>query len=172
LNKTGVVKALTLLLSIAVVFAPIVYALNKYEWNIQALVTPSYSPPKVDFHMEPSRVKFESGQLFAAFKLTNLGEVEVMFEGLNATVYGPDGVALAPATLDKAVPLPPNSTETLTMKVNVDEAALNRLMSYFIEGRDHINVEVEGEASIRVFGSKVTAPISASFEVSLADIGR
>jgi LEA14-like dessication related protein len=172
LNKIGVVKALTLLLSIAVVFAPIVYALSKYEWDIQALVTPFYSPPKVDFHMEPSRVKFESGQLFAAFKLTNLGEVKVVFESLNATAYDPDGKALAPATLDKAVALPPNSTQTLTLKVNVDEAALNRLISYFIEGRDRINVEVEGEASIRVFGSKVAAPISASFEISLADIGR
>jgi LEA14-like dessication related protein len=172
LSKNGVVKAVVWLLSLAVVVAPVVYALNKYEWNIQALVTPSYSPPKVDFHMEPSRVKFESGQLFAAFKLTNLGEVEVVFESLNATAYGPDGKALAPATLDKAVALPPNSTQTLTLKVSLDEATLNRLISYFTEGRDRINVEVEGEASIRVFGSKVAAPISASFEISLADIGR
>jgi transposase len=35
---------------------------------------------------------------------------------------------------------------------------------------DRIRVEVRGESIIRVFGSKVTAPISSSFEISLADI--
>jgi LEA14-like dessication related protein len=169
LNKTGVVKVLMLLLSTAVVSAPVIYALNEYEWNIQALVTPSYSPPKVDFRMEPLGVKSEGGQLYATFKVANLGEVEVVFESLNAAMYGPDGEALAPATLDKPVVLLPNSTEAFTLKVSLDEVALNRLIHYF-EGRDSINVEVEGEASIRVFGSKVTVPISVSFEVGLADV--
>lgn len=171
MSNSGFVKAVVWLLSLTVAVAPVIYALNEYKWDIQALFTPSYSPPKVDFHMEPSGVKFEGGQLCAAFKLTNLGEVEVVFESINATAYGPDGQALAPATLGKAVALPPNSTETLTFKVSLDEVTLNRLLSYF-EGRDRINVKVEGNASIRVFGSKVAAPISTSFEISLADIGR
>ena len=172
MSKNGIVKAVVWLLSLAVVAAPLIYALNKYEWNIQALFTPSYSPPKVEFHMEPSNVKFEGEQLCATLKLTNLGEVKVVFEGLNATAYGPDGKALAPATLDRAVALPPNSTENLTLKVSLDEAALNKLTSYLKEGRESVNIEVRGEALIRVFGSKAAAPISASFEISLEDIGR
>jgi LEA14-like dessication related protein len=171
LNKNGIVKAVTLLLSLVVAVAPLIYALNKYEWNIQALATPSYSPPKVDFNMKPSSIKFDGRQLYASFKLSNLGEVKIVFESLNATAYGPDGKTLAPATLDKAAALPPNSTETITLKVNFDETALNRLISYFKEGRDSVNVEVRGEASIRVFSSKIAAPISASFKISLADIG-
>jgi hypothetical protein len=39
-----------------------------------------------------------------------------------------------------------------------------------MEGRDRVNVEVRGEAIVQVFGSKVTAPVSASFELSLTDI--
>ena len=171
MSKSGVVKAVLWLLSLVMIVAPIIYALNLYGWNIQALVTPSYSPPKVDFRLEPLGVKFEGGVLDAALKLSNLGEVEVVFEGLDATAYGPDGKALAPAALGKTVTLSQNTTETLDLKISVDEAALNKLISY-LEERGSVNVEVKGEASIRVFGSKVTAPISASFKVSSADIGR
>ena len=171
MSKSGVVKAVLLLLSLVVVVAPILYALNLYEWNIQALVAPSYSPPKVDFRLEPVGVKFEGGELVAAFKLTNLGEVKVVFEDLDAIAYGPDGKALAPAVLGKTVTLPQNSVETLDLKISVDDAALNKLVSY-LEGQKSVNIEVRGEASIRVFGSEVTAPISVSFKIGSADIGR
>ncbi len=170
MNRVGVVKALALLLSVSAVLLPVVYGLNVYGWDIQALATPLYSPPRIDFRFEPSGLRFEGGQPYATFKLTHLGEVKAVFEGLKAMVHGPDGEVLAPATLDKAVTLTPNSTETLILKLNIDEAALKKLMHYFGEGRGSINVEVRGEALVRVFGSKVTAPISASFKVSLTDI--
>jgi LEA14-like dessication related protein len=111
-----------------------------------------------------------TGGISTEFKLTNLGEVKVVFEGFNAEAYGPDGKAFAPAALDKPVTSQPGSTEILTLKVEVGEAALSRFASYLMEGRDRIRVEVRGESIIRVFGSKVTAPLSTSFEISLADI--
>jgi LEA14-like dessication related protein len=167
MDKKSAVKAITLLLSASLVLVPIIYALNEYNWDVQALITPSYTPPKVDFRMEPSGVKLEGGQLRATFKLINLGEVEVIFESLNAAAYGPDGQALASATLDKGVVSHPNSTEVLIL--NVDKAALNKLMPYF-KDRDRIKIEVKGEALVRVFGSKVIVPISLPFEISLTDI--
>jgi len=91
LNKINIIKAIMLLLSAAVVVAPVIYALNKYEWSIQVLVMLSYSPPNVSFHIEPSKIKFEEEQLFANFKLINVGEVKVEFERLNTMLYGPDG---------------------------------------------------------------------------------
>jgi len=163
LNK---IKVLMLLLSAFAAVLPIVYGLGIHGWNIQAMVTPLYSPPKIDFRIEPSGLRFDGRYLYAEFKLTNLGEVRVVFERLNVTAYGPSGEVLAPATLDKAVVSLPKSIETLTLKMNVDEVTLNRLM----EGRDRVNVEVRGEAIVQVFGSKVTAPVSASFELSLTDI--
>jgi len=93
LNKTAAVKALMLLLSASAVLVPIVYGLAIYGWELQ------------------TGIRFERGQLFAEFKLTNLGEVKVVLEGLNAEVYGPDGKALAPASLDKAVVSIPGSTQ-------------------------------------------------------------
>jgi LEA14-like dessication related protein len=167
----NVVRAIMWLLSLIVVVAPIIYAMDNYGWNIQALVMPSYSPPKIDFHMEFSSIRFENRQLFAVFRLSNLGEVKIIFEALNATVYGPDGKALAQAMLDKPVISQPNSTEPLILKASFDEAAFKNLLSYF-EDRDHVSVEIRGMVSTRIFGSKVTAPISTSFEVSLADIRR
>lgn len=169
MNKVRVVKAVMLLLSAVAAVAPIIYALNMYSWDFQALFTPSYFPPKIDFRMEVASVRAEGNQLYATFKLTNLGEVEVEVEGLNATAYGPDGEALAPATLDKAVVSAPNSTENLVLKVSLDNTAINRLKSYFVE-RSHVNMEVRGEASMRVFGSRATVPITASFEINAADI--
>jgi LEA14-like dessication related protein len=161
-----------LLLSASTVLLPIIYGLTVYGWNIQAMIMPSYSPPKIDFRLEPSGTRFERGQLLAEFKLTNLGEVKVVLEGLSAEVYGPDGKALAPASLDKAVVSIPGSTQTLTLKVEVNEAAFSKIASYFMEGRDRINIEVRGNAMLRVFGSKVTAPVSSSFELNLKDILR
>jgi Lon protease-like protein len=93
----------------------------------------------------------------------------VVFEGLSAELYGPDGRALAPAKLDRAVASLPGSTETLTIRLELDEAVLNRLASYAAQGMDRIKVEVRGEARIRVFGSRVTAPLSASYELGLRD---
>jgi LEA14-like dessication related protein len=105
------------LFSLIMVIAPIIYGINSCGWNIQAFVTPSYSPPKIDFHVEFSGLRFEDKQLLAIFKLTNLGEVRIVFDALNATVYGPDGEALAPAILYKPVVSQPNSTEALILKV-------------------------------------------------------
>jgi len=170
-NKTGFVKALILLLSVAASLAPIIYALNKYEWDIQAMVMPSYSPPKVDFRIDYSGVKFEGRQLHVAFKLVNLGEVDVTFKNVNATAYTPDGEVLAPVILDKPVTSYPNSTEALILKININEAALNKLLQYF-EKQDRINVGIRGEASISVFGTKARVPVSAVFEISLTDIVR
>jgi LEA14-like dessication related protein len=161
-----------LLLSASAVLVPIVYGLAIYGWNLQAMVVPLYTPPKIDSRLEPSGIRFERGQLFAGFKLTNLGEVKVVLEGLNAEVYGPDGKALAPASLDKAVVSLPGSAQTLTLKVEVNEATLSEIASYFMEGRDRINIEVRGNAVLRVFGSRVTAPVSSSFELKLKDILR
>lgn len=171
MNKTGFVKALMLLLSVAASFAPVIYALNKYEWNIQAMVMPSYSPPKVDFRLEHSGVKFEGGQLYVAFKLVNLGEVDVTFENVNAAAYAPDEEALAPVILDKPVTSHSNSAEALILKISINEASLNKLLQYF-EKQDRINVGIRGEASISVFGTKARVPVSAVFEISLTDIVR
>jgi hypothetical protein len=84
LNKIGVVRALTLLLSAFAAVLPIIYGLGIHGWNIQAMVTPLYNPPKIDFRLEPSGLRFDGRYIYAEFKLTNLGEVKVVFEGFNA----------------------------------------------------------------------------------------
>jgi hypothetical protein len=48
------------------------------------MVTPLYSPPKIDFRLELSGLRFDGRYLYEEFKLTNLGEVKVVFEGYNA----------------------------------------------------------------------------------------
>jgi hypothetical protein len=97
------------LLSLIIVVAPIIYGMSSCGWSIQAFVTPSYSPPNIDFPIESSGLRFEDKQLLVIFRVTNLGEVKIVFEALNVTVYGPDGEALAPAILYKPVVSQPNS---------------------------------------------------------------
>jgi hypothetical protein len=48
------------------------------------MVTPLYSPPKIDFRLELSGLRFDGRYLYEEFKLTNLGEVKVVFEWYNA----------------------------------------------------------------------------------------
>jgi hypothetical protein len=164
------VKVIVLLLSALTSVLPIVYGLAFNGWSVRSMLTPSYTPPKVDFRLEFSGFKLDRGGLYMDFKVTNLGEVKAVFEGFNASAFGPDGKSLAPAMLDKPIISLPGQTETMILKVEVDEAALSRFASNFMEGRDRIRVEVRGEAIIRVFESKVTAPISTSFEIGLADV--
>lgn len=158
-----------LALSFIVVIVPIIFAFNDYSWNVTDLITPSYSPPKIDFRMEAAGVRVEGKQLHANFRLANFGEVEVVVEGLNATAYGPNGEALAPAMLDEAVVSAPGSTENFTLKVSLSDAAIKRIASYLKE-RGSVSIGVKGEASIRVFSSHVKAPITAAFEISAVDV--
>ncbi len=81
MNKTATVKALMLLFSASAVLVPIVYDLAIYGWNLQAMVVPLYTPPKIESRLEPLGIRFERGQLLAEFKLTNLGEVKLVLEG-------------------------------------------------------------------------------------------
>jgi LEA14-like dessication related protein len=134
------------------------------------MIAPTYNPPKIDFRLEPSGLKLERGRLYAELKVTNMGEVKAVFEGLDAEFYGPDGRALASAKLERTVALPAGSTETLTLRLEADEAALKGLASYALRGLDRIKVEVRGEARLHVLGSRVVAPLSISYELGLEDV--
>jgi hypothetical protein len=59
LNWMAAVKALMLLLSASAVLVPVVHGLAVYGWNIRAMVIPTYSPPKIDFRIEPSGLRFD-----------------------------------------------------------------------------------------------------------------
>ena len=169
MNKASVVKVAMLTLSIGVVLAPIILALNECGRNVSSLIASSYSPPKIDFHMQTVDVKAEERQLQAILKLTNLGEVQLQLENLNATAYGPDGRALAPATLAQTVILAPGSSKNVTLSISLNEDAASRLISYF-EDQTSINLEIRGEATMRILGSLCTAPINASFQLSIEDV--
>ncbi|MBO3810288.1 MAG: hypothetical protein FGF50_11950, partial [Candidatus Brockarchaeota archaeon] len=114
-------------------------------------------------------VRVEDGELYVVLRLTNLGEVQLKLESLNATAYGPDGGVLAPVMLTQAVVSVPNSTEDVILKFNLVEDTVGRLLSYFRD-RDRVSVEVSGDMSIEVFGSIVTAPLKISFQLSLEDV--
>jgi len=172
MDKASLIKTITLLLSASALLSPIVYGLSIHGWNLWAMIAPTYNPPKIDFRLEPSGLKLERGRLYLELKVTNAGEVKVVFEGLNAELYSPDGRALASAKLERAVALLPGSTEALALRLEVGEAALKGLASYAFRGLDRIKVEVRGEAALRVFGSRVVAPLSLSYELGLEDFLR
>jgi hypothetical protein len=73
LNKTAAVKALMLLLSASAVLVPIVYGLAIYGWNVQAMVVPLYTPPKIDSRLEPSGIRFKRGTAPCGVQAHELG---------------------------------------------------------------------------------------------------
>jgi len=144
LNRTKAVRILITLLSIAA-FLPLLYGLNSYNWDLKALLTPSYTPPKVDFRMEPEGLRFEQGKLILSIKLTNLGEIEAKIEGLNVTLYS-NGIAVATGSLEKPVLSRPNSTEELKISITSFHGIPSK-------------IEAKGETFIRVLGSLVRVPV-------------
>jgi hypothetical protein len=170
MDKASLVKTITLLLSASTLLLPIVYGLSVHGWNLWAMVAPTYNPPKIEFRLEPSGLKLERGRLYAELKVTNMGEVRAVFEGLDAELYGPDGRALASAKLERTVALLPGSTEVLALRLEVGETALKGLASYALRGLQRIKVEVRGEARLQVLGSMVLAPLSVSYELGLEDL--
>lgn len=91
-------------------------------------------------------------------------------EDLNASAYGPDGVAIAPVKLAQGVSLPPGAKGALILKLSLDDAVLKMLASHLM-GKDQMDVQIRGEVVMRVLGSRVTAPIRMSFPISRADLG-
>ena len=114
-------------------------------------------------------VRVNGRTLYSTFSLSNVGEVDVTFDSLNATVYGTKGEAVASATLLKAVKVKAGSSENFTLKFTLDDVAVEALASYLV--KDHVDLKVEGTAVLGVLGSKAIAPFSASFPLSKTDLG-
>lgn len=134
------------------------------------MIIPIYSPPKVDFSMMFTGVRVDGRILYSTFSLSNVGEVDVTLESLNATAYAPGGEAVASATLLQAVKVKAGSSENFTLKFTLDEAAVKALAPYLIED-NRVNLKVEGTVVVGVLGSKATAPFQASFPLNKTDLG-
>jgi hypothetical protein len=165
----SVVRIVMISLSIGVGLGPIVFALNQYGWNITPLITPSYSPPKVDFRMEFTGFRVIDKEPKAVLRLTNLGEIGLELVGLNATAYGPSGEAVAPVTLAHPVTSSPGSVKEVVLDISLSEGSVTRLLPYFRD-RGYVDIEVKGEVFVKVFGSVVTVPLTTSFRLSREDV--
>ncbi len=170
MREATVSKVVMLMLSLGVMIGPIVFAFEQSEWDVSALFTPVYSPPKIDFSINMEDVRIENGDLHVICELKNLGEIKMVWDGVNASAYGPDGEKIAPVNLTELVVSVPQSKKTFVMNVNLDNSVLSRLSSYFID-EDRVHVEIKGEADMRVLGSTVTAPVQFSFFITTEDLG-
>ena len=159
-----------LILSLGVTVGPIMFAFEQSEWNVSALFTPVYSPPKIDFSINVEDVRIENGDLHVTCELKNQGEIKMVWDSVNASAYGPDGEKMAPVNLTEPVVSVPQFKKTFVMNVNLDNSVLSRLSSYFIN-ESRVHVEIRGEADMRVLGSTVTAPVQFSFFINAEDLG-
>lgn len=158
-------------LSIVAFLVPVIYGLNQNGWSMQASFMPRYVPPRVGLEIGQPKVRFEGGSLVLGFQATNTGEVKLHILSIDATAYGPDGAELGRSRLAQAVMLAQGESKTMTLNLNLDGQAIQRLISYFRQGLQQVTLSLKGEARVRVFSSTVTAPFTTSFTVSPADIG-
>ncbi len=163
-----IVKIVMTILSAVVVLAPLIQALNQYNWNISTLITPSYSPPKVDFSTMFTSVRIEGRVLYITLKIENRGEVRVVLEDLNATAYV-DEIVIAPITLTDKVSLEPGEAKAAILKLILNDKAINTLIPYLIK-KDRVNLGVKGTVFIRVLGSRASIPFTSSFSISRSDL--
>lgn len=169
MNKTTVVKVLKASLLLLTTFGPLFSALNRYRWDISALLTPQYTPPKIGFNLDFKGMVFTDHNLMLLCQLQNLGEVEVELVGMKASAYTPDMQPLAPANLEDAVVLNPNSTQVFNISLTFDDYALQKLSQY-LQAQGELPLRISGEIYMRILGSSVTAPVEFTVRLRPEDL--
>jgi hypothetical protein len=81
-KNVAVVKAITLLLSSLAAILPIVYGLAAHGWDVRGMLTPSYTPPKVDFRLEFSGFRLDKRGLYADSRSQTWGRLRRCLKGL------------------------------------------------------------------------------------------
>lgn len=170
MNIVTVVKILKTSLMLLMVFGPLVFALNLYEWNVSALFTPQYTPPRIDFNVDFKGIRFVNRNLTLLCQLQNTGEVKVELVGMEAYAYAPDMEPIAPVKLEKSVVSNPNSTQNFNIIITFDDYALQKLSQYF-QTQGEAPVKISGEIYLRIFGSSITAPIEFTLRLKQEDLG-
>ncbi len=164
-----IVRIVMTILSVVVVVAPLIQALSQYGWNIFPLITPSYSPPRVDFSTRFMGVRADGRILYIILGVENRGEVGVMIEDLNATAYV-GGVAVAPITLANRVSLGPGEVKTVTLKLVLSDKVISTLIPYLIKS-DSVDIGVRGTLFVHVLGSRASVPFTSSFSITRSILG-
>ena len=170
MNKETLVKTVKASFTLIAVFGPLTYALNQYGWDIPALFTPKYTPPKIDFKLGFKGVRLINRQLVLTYELQNLGEVGVELLDVEAFAYTPDMQPLTSVKLEKAVTSTPNSTQTFNIVLPLNNSIVEKLSQYF-QPQGEVALRISGRLHIRILGSSVTAPIELTLQLKPEDLG-
>lgn len=169
MNRVVVVKLLKTLTTLLAVLGPLVYALNQYGWNASALLAPQYTPPRIAFNIGFEEVKFADYNLTLVCRLQNLGDIEMELVDMEAFAYTRDGQPLVPVSLERAVVLNPNSTQTLGINLILDGPSLLKLGEH-LRTYGEVSLRVCGKVYLRVLGSSITAPIEFTVQLKPEDL--
>ncbi len=163
------VKILLSLLSIFIAIAPIVYALYSHNWNMSSLITPNYSPPKINFSLGSGSVRVQDGSLYIVFELRNTGELAIDIEGIEGKLSQPDGSKISDVRLVNPVRSEPDSVKDITLCVELDRETLWKTLPR-LRGNEDIVLKIEGVSTLRVLGTKATAPFTVPITLRRSDL--
>ncbi|MCS7143307.1 MAG: hypothetical protein NZ920_05950 [Aigarchaeota archaeon] len=159
------VKYLSLAISVLVGLTPIVVAFHQHSWNLQSLITPIYSPPRVDYSIEIKEAVISERERVVqlTFELSNLGDVGFSVRELRGKAVLA-GEITTPIELTQAIDLPPATRGTMTIKLPLDESAVLKLVP-FIMTKERITVEITSSLNVHVLSSMVTVPFRTSLTI-------
>lgn len=151
------------ILSTLIAISPILYAFSSYNWDVETLITPVYTPPKVNFDVKLRDVSIQGLELHMLFDVKNTGEINVRIDRIQATIYDEAGDEVGSGELATPISIASGETGVLDVVLRIDEKALPKLLR-----RDPlqptIRLKVEGVTEAIVLGVKASIPISIPVE--------
>ncbi len=159
--KSGgrLLKLLFSILTTLLVISPIIYGLYIYDWDIEALTTPTYEPPKIDFKLTLNDYSLQNKTLYIKGLITNSGEIDVEILELKGYLTDLEGQKYGNISLEEDIYLKAQEQKEFIIKIEFESESIARLVKTVIESDNSI-FKIEGRFTLTVLSSKVIAPFT------------
>ncbi len=152
-------KLLFSTLTTLLVISPIIYGLYIYDWDIEALTTPTYEPPKIDFELTLNEYSLQNKTLYIRGLITNSGEIDVEILELKGYLTDLEGQKYGNISLEEDIYLKAQEQREFIIKIEFESESIARLVKTVIESDNNI-FKIEGRFTLTVLSSKVIAPFT------------
>ncbi len=165
----NVPKLFVFAIMLALGLGPLLYGLQSHNWDVVSLVTPKYTPPRIDFDVKYADINVNNEAVTIALLIENKGEVAVILQDVNAALYGPDGAEVGRLQIKNPLRIRPGERGQLNMSLSTTLLAL-KLVPYFTTSRE-ITLSARGAISVKILGTEALVPLAMELKLSIEQLG-
>jgi LEA14-like dessication related protein len=163
-SKVFIVSLIVNSLFAAAFLGPLLYGYIQYDYNLERYVSPSYEPPIINFATNIVDYRVGEGKFLTVLEVANYGEISVFIEYLNASMYTQDGEYITDMHLLSSVEIGSGDRRNVTLYIDLDDDALERIVRYYLEGMK-TSFKIVGRLGIYVFSSSVEFPLRLNVNI-------